>query len=89
MRFNKHLLIIRFHSLHFYSSEKKREEMLNELELTRLPTSVFSENVPTYSIPQPLIINYRGDTVEFQDKGLGIFSNKVDQILFFSPCEEY
>lgn len=29
MRLNKHLLIIRFLSLHFYSSEKKREKASN------------------------------------------------------------
>lgn len=65
MRLNKHILIRGFLSLQFYLSEKKRGKVLSAPELRRLPTSVFSENVPTYSIPQPLRINHIGGTVEF------------------------
>lgn len=87
MRLHEHILIIGFLSLHFHSSEKKKK-MLNEPELKRLPTSVFSEKVPTNSIPQPLRTNCTGATVQFQNKLLVL--HLTERIKFpFSACEEY
>lgn len=55
------------------------------LEGSQLPCLV---RMCQHSIQQPLGINYRGATGEFQNKGLGVSSHRENQVPF-SACEEH
>ena len=80
MRVHEHILLLGFLSLYFESSEKKRRKMLNELELKRLPISVFSEKVPTNTALENQL--YRSYS-RVSEQTLATSSNRKDHLPFF------